>query len=265
MQFSKMHGLGNDFVIIDGINQNVFLTSQEIVFLSNRNIGIGFDQLIIVEVSHNYEIDFYYRIFNSNGFEAFQCGNGVRCLAKFVYLKKLTKKKIIKVTTKFNTIKLYITKKNDICANMGFPIFLEKHFFDDTFIKSKKIFFLDLVSIGNFHCVFQVDNVENIKMKNLILNFKKNKLLKNMNFSFMEIINYKYIRLRVYENGVGETQSCGTAACAAVIVGIKHRLLSNNVEVKFFQGSLYVSWEGKKNPIYLRGSATHVFDGNINI
>lgn len=232
--FSKMHGLGNDFVIINGIERKVFFCAEMISNLSDRKKGIGFDQMLIIKKSKNINIDFYCQIFNANGNEVFQCGNGMRCVAQFLYLKKITNKKIIKISTKFNKLILFIISKEIVCVNMGIPEFEPKKipfkikknkkvYFVK--IKRKKIFF-SVVSIGNPHCILYVNNINTTKVNLLGSVLEKHPLFpKKTNVGFMQVINKKNIKLRVYERDLGETNACGSGACAAVAVGIKNGFL----------------------------------------
>ncbi|CAL4043674.1 Diaminopimelate epimerase [Buchnera aphidicola (Phyllaphis fagi)] len=274
MFFSKMHGLGNDFVIINKINQNFYLSSHIITKLSNRYTGIGFDQLLIIEKSKHPKYDFYYRIFNANGSEVTQCGNGARCFAYFVYLKKITNKKIIILQTKTNNIHIKICNKNNIEVNIGKPIFnptkipmLFPNMFKKYHIKinNKKIEF-GAVFIGNPHCIIIVDNIKTYPVHTIGNLLSKHYLFPNhMNINFMQIINTNHILLRVYERGVGETQACGSGACASVVIGIMWNLLKSVVTVTLPGGNLKIYWKGLNHSIYMIGPAEHVYDGQIYI
>lgn len=272
MKFSKMHGLSNDFMIVDNITQNISFSTELICRLSNRRLGVGFDQLLIVEPPYYPDFDFHYKIFNADGSEVFQCGNGARCFALFVKLKGLTNKNYIKVSTKTEKIILEIINENTVRVNMGIPNFEPIKVPFDSKIKknnysidfhNQKIFF-DIVSIGNPHCVIQVDNIHQAPI-NVLGPFleKHKKFPQHVNVGFMEIINRKYIRLRVYERGVGETKACGSGACAAVAIGIKQRKLENKVDVELFGGILNVFWKNFNNSLFMTGNAVHVYDGKI--
>ncbi|CRK85949.1 Diaminopimelate epimerase [Candidatus Providencia siddallii] len=275
MKFSKMHGLGNDFMIVNSINQNIIFSTTLIAQLANRHTGIGFDQLLIIEQTLNPNIDFQYRIFNADGSEALQCGNGIRCFTRFVYLNKLTDKQQIKASTRYGyTIISNINKNNDICVNMGEPNF-EPKMIPFLAVKKKKKYLIQLkkqtitcgvVSIGNPHCIIQVKNISTTEIKILGKELEKHKCFPEYtNIGFMEIINIHHIRLRVYERGVGETQACGTGACAAVAVGITQGLLNNIIRVDLPGGTLEIKWNGVGTPLYMIGPATHVYDGIVNI
>ncbi|CAL4324982.1 diaminopimelate epimerase [Buchnera aphidicola] len=274
MNFSKMHGLGNDFVIINKINQFFNISSIQIQKLSDRNTGIGFDQLLIVEKSDDLNFDFFYRIFNSNGSEVSQCGNGARCFAYFVFLKKITHKKQLVLKTHTNIIYVKIYNKYQIKVNMGIPVFnpdkipmlfpeaLKKY---SIIINSKKIFF-GAVSIGNPHCVIIVNDILKYPIHELGSLISQHVLFpEQINVNFIQIINRNHIIFRVYERGVGETKACGSGACAAVVVGIIQDFLDSKVRVTLLGGDLNISWNGLDHAVYMVGPAEHVYDGNINL
>ncbi|WP_196252289.1 diaminopimelate epimerase [Haemophilus influenzae] len=274
MQFSKMHGLGNDFVVVDGVTQNVFFTPETIQRLANRHCGIGFDQLLIVEAPYDPELDFHYRIFNADGSEVSQCGNGARCFARFVTLKGLTNKKDISVSTQKGNMILTVKDDNQIRVNMGEPIWepakipftankFEKNYILRTDIQTV---LCGTVSMGNPHCVVQVDDIQTANVEQLgPLLESHERFPERVNTGFMQIINKEHIKLRVYERGAGETQACGSGACAAVAVGIMQGLLNNNVQVDLLGGSLMIEWNGVGHPLYMTGEATHIYDGFITL
>ncbi|KMZ29429.1 diaminopimelate epimerase [Haemophilus influenzae] len=274
MQFSKMHGLGNDFVVVDGVTQNVFFTPETIQRLANRHCGIGFDQLLIVEAPYDPELDFHYRIFNADGSEVSQCGNGARCFARFVTLKGLTNKKDISVSTQKGNMVLTVKDDNQIRVNMGEPIWepakipftankFEKNYILRTDIQTV---LCGTVSMGNPHCVVQVDDIQTANVEQLgPLLESHERFPERVNAGFMQIINKEHIKLRVYERGAGETQACGSGACAAVAVGIMQGLLNNNIQVDLPGGSLMIEWNGVGHPLYMTGEATHVYDGFITL
>ncbi|EGT74914.1 Diaminopimelate epimerase [Haemophilus haemolyticus M21127] len=274
MQFSKMHGLGNDFVVVDGVTQNVFFTSETIQRLADRHRGIGFDQLLLVEPPYDPELDFHYRIFNADGTEVSQCGNGARCFARFVTLKGLTNKKDIAVSTQKGNMVLTVKDDNQIRVNMGEPIWeptkipftankFEKNYILRTDIQTV---LCGAVSMGNPHCVIQVDDIKTANVEQLgPLLENHERFPERVNAGFMQIINKDHIKLRVYERGAGETQACGSGACAAVAVGIMQGLLNNRVQVNLPGGSLIIEWDGVGHPLYMTGEATHVYDGFITL
>ena len=274
MQFSKMHGLGNDFVVVDGVTQNVFFTPETIQRLADRHRGIGFDQLLLVEPPYDPELDFHYRIFNADGSEVSQCGNGARCFARFVTLKGLTNKKDIAVSTQKGNMVLTVKDDNQIRVNMGEPIWepakipftankFEKNYILRTDIQTV---LCGAVSMGNPHCVVQVDDIQTANVEQLgPLLESHERFPERVNAGFMQIINKEHIKLRVYERGAGETQACGSGACAAVAVGIMQGLLNNRVQVDLPGGSLIIEWNGVGHQLYMTGEATHVYDGFITL
>lgn len=272
MNFSKMHGLGNDFMVIDGITQNVHLSSETIKRLANRHTGVGFDQLLLVEPPYMPDADFHYRIFNADGSEVEQCGNGARCFARFVRLKGLIKKNILKVTTQKGVIILTVNQDETVRVNMGTPIF-EPSKIPFKAIKAEKTYIIraqeqtilcGVASMGNPHCVIQVDDVITAQVTTLgpILE-NHDRFPERANIGFMQIINRQNIKLRVFERGVGETQACGTGACAAVAVGINQGLLDNKVKVNLPGGELLIEWNGGNSSLFMTGTATHIYDGFI--
>ncbi|KGQ40796.1 diaminopimelate epimerase [Gallibacterium anatis] len=274
MQFSKMHGLGNDFMVVDGITQSVYFSEDVIRRLADRNRGIGFDQLLLVEPPYDPELDFHYRIFNADGSEVEQCGNGARCFARFVRLKGLTNKKEINVSTAKGKIVLIVNDDETVRVNMGEPIWepakvpfiankFEKNYILRTDIQTV---LCGVVSMGNPHCVLQVEDVKTANVEQLgpLLEHHE-RFPARANIGFMQVLNRKQIKLRVFERGAGETQACGTGACAAVAVGIMQGLLNNQVEVELPGGKLMIEWQGVGYPLYMTGDATFVYDGNIQL
>jgi diaminopimelate epimerase len=274
IQFSKMHGLGNDFVVIDNVTQNVFFSKEKIQQLSDRNFGIGFDQLLLVEPPYDPDQDFHYRIFNADGSEVSQCGNGARCFARFVKMKGLTNRNKIVVSTKAGRMVLYLEKDGQVTVNMGVPEF-EPNLVPVKANKREKVyilraqehtFFCGAVSMGNPHCVLLVDDVETADVETMgPLLEKHERFSEGSNVSFMQIINHSHIKLRVFERGVGETLACGSGACAAVAVGQLQNRLSKDVRVDLRGGSLKIRWQGNDNVLKMTGAAEHVFDGYINL
>ncbi|CAD83261.1 diaminopimelate epimerase [Candidatus Blochmanniella floridana] len=276
MRFSKMHGLGNDFVIIDSITQKVYFNSDKIRSLSNRFYGIGFDQLLVVEPPYDPNIDFHCRIYNADGSEVYQCGNGIRCVARFVCIKKLTNKQHIKISTDTYSMMLSVLDSEFISVNMGEPIFdpIKIPFFSTQYQKMYVLFvpnftiLCGVVSIGNPHCVILVEQVDLVPVTVLGSILENHHCFpKKANISFMQIISQNNIKLRVYERGSGETKACGSAACAAVAIGIQQGLLKKNisVQVNLPGGDLFISWKGLGYPLYMIGSATYIYDGCINL
>ncbi|EFE52154.1 diaminopimelate epimerase [Providencia rettgeri DSM 1131] len=274
MQFSKMHGLGNDFMVVDGVTQNVYFSPELICRLADRHTGVGFDQLLLVEAPYDPDLDFHYRIFNADGSEVAQCGNGARCFARFVRLKGLTNKQKIKVSTQSGRMTLTINENDGVCVNMGEPDF-EPQRVPFRAVKEEKTYIIraqertvlcGVVSMGNPHCVIQVESIHTAEVEVLGPALENHERFpERANIGFMEIISADHIRLRVYERGAGETQACGSGACAAVAVGITQGLLAKRVKVDLPGGSLDISWEGPGSPLYMTGPATHVYDGVIQL
>ena len=270
--FSKMHGLGNDFVVVDCITQNVFFSPDLIRRLADRNTGIGFDQLLIVEAPYDPETDFHYRIFNSDGGEVEQCGNGARCFARFVRMKGLTNKYKISVSTKKGKIILNIGDDDQVTVNMGVPEFepskipFKAKQREKTYIlrAQDKTLFCGAVNLGNPHVVTVVEELSDALIDEVgpVLESHE-RFPERVNAGFMKVLSRSEIKLRVYERGAGETQACGTGACAAVAVGIAQGLLDENVTVHLPGGTLKIAWQGDGEPLYMTGPASHVFDGQL--
>lgn len=274
MQFSKMHGLGNDFMVIDGVTQNVFLTEDLIRKWADRHRGIGFDQLLLVEPPYDPELDFHYRIFNADGSEVSQCGNGARCFARFVTLKGLTNKQHIHVSTANGKMVLSLKEGSQVKVNMGEPIWepaqipftankFEKNYILRTDIQTV---LCGVVSMGNPHCVLQVEDIQTANVLELgALLECHERFPAKANIGFMQVVNRNHIKLRVFERGAGETQACGSGACGAVAVGIMQGVLDSNVRVDLPGGSLNIEWAGEGQSLYMTGDAEFVYDGFIKL
>ncbi|HHY0482491.1 diaminopimelate epimerase [Vibrio parahaemolyticus] len=271
--FSKMHGLGNDFMVVDCITQNVFFSQDLIRRLADRHTGVGFDQLLVVEAPYDPETDFHYRIFNADGSEVEQCGNGARCFARFVRLKGLTNKYSISVSTKKGKMILDVEDNGEVTVNMGVPEFepnkipFKAKQKEKTYIMraGDKTLFCGAVSMGNPHVVTVVDDVDTADVDTLgPLLESHERFPERVNAGFMQIVDRNNIRLRVYERGAGETQACGSGACGAVAVGILQGLLDESVKVSLPGGELHISWQGPGEPLFMTGPATHVFDGQLS-
>lgn len=272
--FTKMHGLGNDFVVIDGINQDISLSEDDVRFIADRHFGVGCDQVLVVEAAESDEVDFVYRIFNADGGEVEQCGNGARCFAIYVRDKGLTNKNPILVETNTGTLSLYIEDDDQVTVDMGVPEFepWKIPFNADTSRKeysldlNEDVFTIGAVSMGNPHAVMIVDDVENAPVDELGPLIEQHNLFPNhVNAGFMEIVNRSTIRLRVYERGAGETLACGTGACAAMVIGRLQGHLDEQVSVELAGGYLQISWQGEASPVMMMGSATTVFEGKISL
>lgn len=273
LRFSKMHGLGNDFIVINAIDQTVDLTASQIQFLADRRFGVGCDQLLLVESSQTAEADFRYRIFNADGGEVAQCGNGARCFARFVRDKGLTDKDTIAVETASGLIYPTLQADGSVTVDMGKPIFeLQKIPFEaeeqsTTYMvmvpdHGKKE--ISALSMGNPHAVMLVDNVDTAPVLEVgPLLESHERFPERVNVGFMQLQDTNHIRLRVFERGSGETSACGTGACAAVVSGIRRGLLSNDVTVALPGGELQISWPDDESSVWMTGPAEHVFDGEI--
>lgn len=276
-KFTKMHLLGNDFVVIDSIQQNFKPNGKLIRLWANRRRGIGFDQLLLIEKPRTKSAHFYYRIFNADGNEVAQCGNGALCVAKFLLDSKLTKKNPIHLMTLHNVLELNSEENGKVTANLGLPIFdPEKIPFINMSPSPPPIYPIEtpfgrfdccVLSLGNPHCVIQVNYLDEAPLEDLgsYLNHPPYPYFpQGCNVEFMKIRDPKQIDLRIYERGVGETQACGSGACAAVIAGRLLNRLTKRVNVNLPGGLLTVKWEGENFPVFLRGTPVTVFQGEID-
>ena len=274
VNFSKMHGLGNDFLVLDNVTQNVFLSPEQIAKFADRNFGVGFDQLLVVEPPYDPDLDFHYRIYNADGSEVGQCGNGARCFAKFVRMKGLCNKHKIKVSTSTGKMTLHIERDGNISVTMPVPQF-EPSKVPFTAQKTEGTYILrsesetvlcGVVSMGNPHCVVTVDDIADAKVDTLGKELSVHERFpKDANVGFMEIVSPNYIKLRVYERGAAETLACGSGACGAVVIGQMQKKLAKQVTVELPGGKLRIFWQGPGHPVKMSGPATHVFDGQISI
>jgi len=274
IKFTKMHGAGNDFVMIDSVRQDIQLTPEQLRLLADRHFGVGCDQILIVEKPQNKDADFRYRIFNSDGGEVEQCGNGARCFMRFVHDQKLTAKREILVETRSGPIRPRLEQDGRITVDMGPPIF------DPALVPFEggngatsepleaggKILDVSVLSMGNPHVVQIVADVEHAAVEKLGPLIEQHpRFPKRANVGFMQVMDRHSLRLRVYERGAGETLSCGTGACAAVVAGIRRNLLDSPVNVATRGGVLSVSWDGDGQPVQMTGPAISVFTGEINL
>jgi diaminopimelate epimerase len=249
ISFSKMHGLGNDFMVLDGVKQKIKLSPKQIRCWADRHTGIGFDQLLLLEKSKQRECDFLYRIFNADGKEVAQCGNGARCIAHFIHLKKLSRKKKLCLQTQTDKLETELLVPGKVRVAMGIPAFLP-----------------DTIDLGNPHTVLFVDDVETAPVATLGEQLQHDpRFPHQINVGFAQVADRRSLLLRVYERGVGETQACGSGACAAVIAGRQRSLLAETVSVQLRGGTLKVDWKGEGHPVFLTGPAEWVFDGIINL
>lgn len=274
LRFTKMHGLGNDFVMLDGVSQKINLTSEKVVKIADRNFGIGCDQLLIVEPPRTADADFCYRIFNQDGGEVENCGNGARCFAVFVRDMGLTKKHQIRVNTACGDLLLVVLPSGEVTVNMGPPILAPSSvpFNADTEAATyplqvgKREFEISAISMGNPHSVAIVDNVKSFPVAKYGPMIERHpRFPKKVNAGFMAVKSRREIDLRVFERGVGETLACGTGACAAVVAGILRDELDQTVKVNLPGGRLTIQWDGAGTPVMMTGPATKVFHGQMRI
>ncbi len=274
LAFTKMHGLGNDFVVIDAINQRVALTPAQIRRIADRHFGVGCDQLLLVERATRADADFRYRIFNADGGEVEQCGNGARCFVRFVHEKGLTAKRAIRVETQCGLIEPRLEDDGLVTVDMGVPRFEPSHVpfvaESDALVQplhvGTEMVEITALSMGNPHAVQVVANVDAAPVAAqgpLIENHPR--FPQRVNAGFMQVVDRHAIRLRVYERGAGETLACGTGACAAAVAGILRGLLDTPVRVATRGGDLVIAWGGPGQPVRMTGPAETVFDGEIDL
>jgi diaminopimelate epimerase len=270
IEFSKMEALGNDFVVIDSLNQRLDIAKIPIHRLSDRHRGIGFDQLLLIEKSHH--ADFGARFFNADGSESEQCGNGVRCIARFIQETALSNKKFLTLETKASLIEITIHDYHQIEAKMGIPIFEPKDipfltdkmqpFYDISIDHALSPLSISVVSMGNPHAIIKVSSINDYPVPIVGALMESHALFpKKTNVGFMEIVDRTHIRLRTFERGVGETFACGSNACAAVVTGIKNKWLDPHVTVELKYGNLSIEWQGDTTPVKMIGPAERVFSG----
>ncbi|WVH08921.1 MAG: Diaminopimelate epimerase [Fluviibacter phosphoraccumulans EoVTN8] len=275
LKFSKMHGLGNDFVVLDGVRQQVSLSTEQIKALGNRHTGVGFDQMLLVEPAQSSGADFRYWIFNADGSEVEQCGNGARCFVRFVHDQGLTEKSAIVVETKCGIIHPRLGSNGLVTVDMGQPRFTpaEIPFDSETDAAGQPLVLPDgakltigAVSMGNPHAVTVVTDVDAAPVSVQGPQIENHvRFPQRVNAGFMQVLDRNNIRLRVYERGVGETLACGTGACAAVVSGIRRGLLDSPVRVQTRGGDLNIAWAGIGQPVIMTGPAVTVFTGEIEL
>lgn len=271
--FVKMQALGNDFIVIDGVNQSIGLIQPEILsYLADRHRGIGFDQCLIIEPALSANVDFQYTIFNADGSEVGQCGNGARCAARFIREQGLSHKKILTLATRTTQLKVQIHDEayQRVTATLGVP-----HFLSPSPIKISTIPSVYGLTLGNPHAVIRVDDVNAAEVKRIgeVFNQKKDRISRDIlnyfpegvNVGFMQIIDNQHIKLRVFERGVGETLACGSGACAAMICARQFYGASSKVRVVLSGGSLEVEWEGEGLAVSVTGEAQRIFEGVVDL
>lgn len=274
LRFTKMHGLGNDFVVFDAMHQDVELSREQYRFIADRHFGIGCDQILLIEHPRSTDCDFYYRIFNADGGEVQQCGNGARCLARYVREKGLSDQLQIRVETLGGRITLTQEANGLVTVDMGKPVLEPRHI---PFNRAQRAvsYPLDVageqleiaaVSMGNPHAVLRVADVESAPVARLGPMIENHPdFPERVNAGFIQILDTGSIRLRVYERGAGETLACGTGACAAVVAGRLQGLLDENVSVQLPGGRLVIQWRGEGHPVMMSGPAEAVFEGSIEL
>ncbi len=272
--FTKMHGIGNDFVVIDAINQSVSLSSTMARQIADRHFGVGCDQILIVEPPRSEDVAFRFRILNADGSEVAQCGNGARCFARFVYDKGLVEEKEFPVETANGVMIMRLKESGLVQVDMGepeltpvkIPFQAEKQALSYQIDAAGKELAIGAVSMGNPHAVLNVDDVQSAPVGKLGLILENHERFpERANVGFMQIESPQHIRLRVYERGAGETLACGSGACAAVVIGQLQGHLSDEVKVDLPGGPLIINWQGEQTPVYLTGPTATVFEGKIEL
>ena len=273
LKFTKMHGLGNDFVVIDAVNQPIALNREQLCLLADRHFGIGCDQILLIETAKG-RADFRYRIFNADGGEVEQCGNGARCFVRYVHDHRMSAKREIHVETLAGIIIPKLESNGEVTVNMGAPKF-EPDEIPFVAEKRARTYRLDIdgkpveisaLSMGNPHAVQLVTDIDQapVQTEGALIE-GHTRFPQHVNAGYFQLVDRHHIRLRVYERGAGETLSCGTGACAAVVAGIQRGLLESSVTVSFRNGDLGIRWEGEHHPVWMTGPAVAVFEGEIEL
>ncbi|SFR82546.1 diaminopimelate epimerase [Marinobacter daqiaonensis] len=274
LSFTKMHGLGNDFMVVDAISQPFRLRPDMIRKLADRHFGVGFDQLLVVEPPGLPDVDFRYRIFNADGSEVEQCGNGARCFARFVRDQRLTNRRVIRVQTAGGVIELRIGREGWVTVNMGvpelnpaaIPFAADSRQVVYPIDVNGQLLDLSAVSMGNPHGVLLVDDVDTAPVASLGPALERHpRFPARANIGFLQVIDRGRARLRVFERGSGETLACGSGACAAVVAGHLRGLLDNRVRITVPGGDLVIEWQGEGAPVMMEGPTARVFDGQIRL
>jgi len=274
LRFTKMHGLGNDFMVLDLVSQHAHVQPRHVKQWGDRNFGVGFDQLLIVEPPSTPDADFRYRIFNCDGTEVEQCGNGARCFARFVVDKRLTAKKTIRVETKGGMIELTIANDGQVTVDMGPPRLQPEQVPFQASAEALSYplevdgqrYELAAISMGNPHGVLRVDDVDSAPVRTLGPKLEIHESFpQKANIGFLQIVNPHQARLRVWERGAGETLACGTGACAAAVAGIRQGWLQSPVQIDLPGGRLSIEWAGPGQPVMMTGPAVRVFEGQVRL
>ena len=274
LRFTKMHGLGNDFMVLDLVSQHAHIQPKHAKQWGDRHTGIGFDQLLIVEAPNNPEVDFRYRIFNADGSEVEQCGNGARCFARFVLDKRLTAKKRIRVETRSGLIELDVRPDGQVCVDMGpprlepqeIPFQAEAAALNYCVeVDGREVEFAAL-SMGNPHAVLRVEDVESAPVHALGPKLEHHpRFPQRVNVGFLQVVDRQHARLRVWERGAGETQACGTGACAAAVAAIRQGWMDSPVLIDLPGGRLSIAWAGPGQSVMMTGPAVRVYEGQVRL
>ncbi|MFI2810887.1 MULTISPECIES: diaminopimelate epimerase [Microbulbifer] len=272
LKFTKMHGLGNDFVMLDGISQRIKLSPDKIRRLADRHLGVGCDQVLLVEAPRNPDADFRYRIFNADGSEVENCGNGARCFARFVRERRLTGKHRLLVETTGGLLQLELAERDRVSVDMGAPVLEPAEIPFDADRRAEtyplevdgETFIIGAVSMGNPHAVLLVEDTDRAPVEALGPKIESHPRFPNrVNVGFLQVESRDRARLRVFERGVGETRACGTGACAAVVAARLRDLVDEKVTVALPGGELTIHWSGPGEPVTMTGPATTVYQGQI--
>jgi len=274
LRFTKMHGLGNDFVVFDAIGQRVSLSAEQARFIADRHFGVGCDQILLVEKPTRADADFRYRILNADGGEVSQCGNGARCFVRFVHDHGLSDRRAIRVETASGIIQPRLLDNGEVTVDMGVPRFAPA---EVPFVAAAEApsYTLEVdggaveiaaLSMGNPHAVQRVDDLDSAPVTSLGAAIESHpRFPQRVNAGFMQVLDAHAIRLRVYERGAGETLACGSGACAAAVAGIRQGWLASPVTVHTRGGDLAIAWDGAGQPVYMTGPATTVFEGELEL
>lgn len=274
LRFTKMHGLGNDFMVLDLISQHAHIQPKHARQWGDRHTGIGFDQLLLVEAPNNPDVDFRYRIFNADGSEVEQCGNGARCFARFVLDKRLTMKRQIRVETASGIIELDTHADGQVSVNMGaprlepaqIPFQAEAQASSYAIEVDSQTLQIAAVSMGNPHAVLRVEDADSAPVRSLGPKLEQHpRFPQRVNVGFLEIIDRQHAKLRVWERGAGETQACGTGACAAAVAAISQGWMDSPLRIELPGGRLAIEWAGPGLPVMMSGPAVRVFEGQVRL
>lgn len=262
IHFTKMHGLGNDFIILNAVTNQIAINKKAISLWANRHIGIGFDQLLMIEPSQ--KADFFCRIYNADGSEAEQCGNGLRCVARYIHEEGLNQQTQFTIETKAGIYPAEVQDYEHICITMGAPQ-IENPLVEINLASNPTTVPISVLSVGNPHAIVKVSSIDAVLPHQLGPAIASHHFFPDgANVGFMEILNPKHIRLRTFERGAGETFACGSNACAAAVAGIANGWLQHQVQVEFSYGSLQIEWKGGDEPIHMTGPATRVYSGEMD-